>query len=178
MTTFALFALHCVFFRGKRRPERIRTARVGQAGPNGTWRVFEMCGSALSNTPPPPHSPLDSVDLSLPLQHCGETGGCGERTYLMAQECWLAASVPSENFISSGKEKKTKQPLCSSVTPFSLPPPAAHAHFRLSAAQPSPTRTQTSHGLEFISPLLPPPPGHLRHKEGRVGDICTLTGTC
>lgn len=33
-------------------------------------------------------------DLSLPLQHGRETGGCSELTYLMAQECWLAASVP------------------------------------------------------------------------------------
>lgn len=33
-------------------------------------------------------------DLSLPLQHCRETGGCSELTYLMAQECWLAASIP------------------------------------------------------------------------------------
>lgn len=30
----------------------------------------------------------------MPPQHCRETGGCSEPTYLMAQECWLAARVP------------------------------------------------------------------------------------
>lgn len=101
------------------------------------WHIEVLkCAAPLPNPPHPSHPP--SVDLSLPLQHCGETGGCGERTYLMAQECWLAASVPSEHFISSGKKK-----LCSSVTPFSLPPSAAHAHFRLSTAEPSPTRIHT-----------------------------------
>lgn len=43
---------------------------------------------------PPPSPSLPSGDLSLPLQHCRETGGCSELTYLMAQECRLAASVP------------------------------------------------------------------------------------
>lgn len=48
----------------------------------------------ILNLLPPPSPSLPGGDLSLPLQHCRETGGCSELTYLMAQECWLAASVP------------------------------------------------------------------------------------
>lgn len=98
---------------------------------------------------------LPSVDLSLPLQHCGVTGGCKQWTYLMAQECWLAASVPSEHFISSGKTSQLSHPF------FSFPPSATHTHFRLSTVEPphpqphTQRHTQTSHSLEFIS--LPAP---------------------
>lgn len=94
---------------------------------------------------------LPSVDLSLPLQHCGVTGGCKQWTYLMAQECWLAASVPSEHFISSGKTSQLSHPF------FSFPPSATHTHFRLSTVEPPHPQphtqryTQTSHSLEFIS---------------------------
>lgn len=48
----------------------------------------------ILNLLPPPSPSLHGGDLSTPLQHCRETGGCSELTYLMAQECWLAASVP------------------------------------------------------------------------------------
>lgn len=47
----------------------------------------------------PHHLPGD--DLSLPLQHCRETGGCRELTYLMAQECCLAASILSSILLAS-----------------------------------------------------------------------------
>lgn len=37
--------------------------------------------------------PRFTGDLSVPPQHCRETGGCSEVTCVMAQECWLAASI-------------------------------------------------------------------------------------
>ena len=39
--------------------------------------------------------PLSIGALRVPPQHCRETGGCSEVTCLMAQECWLAASIPA-----------------------------------------------------------------------------------
>lgn len=67
-------------FKNKSASEQLRRIR-------GQPRIRDLM-------PPPSPTPRSPVDLSLPLQHCRETGGCSELTYLRAQECWLAASVP------------------------------------------------------------------------------------